>query len=168
MADDLRLRLTIKPDPDEIGWTHLHGPNGTTVTLHDLPPPLRGMISGFIFTLCDRGVTRFEFDGNGVVRIITAEGEQDLGLLLGTRSRSNVRRGLLLTAWWIEFQRMRKVGLARMRLGIQGENAMWWCLECRTLVAPTRGFCQTVNCPSWDKLHQCTGEPILRAMARTA
>lgn len=169
MSDaNLKLRLTIKPSVDEIGWTHLHGPNGTTVTLFDLPARLRAMISGFIFILRDGGVTLFEFDARGTVVAHTSDGAQSLQTLLGTRSRSGVRRGLMLTAWWIEFNRLRAVGLARLRLGIEDENAMWVCLDCRALVVPTRDFCATTGCPSWDKLYQCTGEPILRAVSCTA
>ena len=161
------LGLVIEPDFDDICWTHFTVPQGTVAILEELPQPLRRMISGFVGTLIARKITRLNFDPNKADAVAIETDVVDIGLF-NKKNPTSVREALILTAWWIEFDRRRQLARVRKHAGAKPFYTIWECPDCEESIKPERDNCSNHRCPSWDKLFLATGDARLRRISRTA
>lgn len=158
--------LTIKPDADNICWTHFASAIGAVRVLQELPKPLRRMVSGFVGVLIDCGITVAELRMDGL-RIQNGSAVTRLQPFR-TRLTHETREGLSLVAWWLDYTHRREVILSRHRAGAGSEYATWRCPDCAMPVKAERAYCANSLCPSWDKLFRCTGDPLLHVVPRVA
>lgn len=161
------VRLVVLPDFDDICWTHFRTPCGIVGVLQELPRPLRAMVSGFVGTLIACGIERVDLcmPGQNIVR----------GRRTPRRERPfvedipmSVRKSFGLLTWWLIYNHRREIAQVRFNCGMDSAHTVWRCLDCNIPVNTERAFCTNVSCPSWDKLHLCTGEPILHLMPHAA
>lgn len=164
---DLLPHLTIKPDFDAICWTHFYVPVGTVGILQELPAPLRRKISGFIGVLIACGIEQLEIDPSGQLKTKFGNPPTHSRPFTRTLPRS-LRNGLHLLAWWLDYLQRRRIAQARQYSGAAEPYTNWSCPDCHWRVNSKRAFCPNPQCTSWDKLHQCTGDPILQPVSRRA
>lgn len=153
--------LIIKPDKDSICWTHFHVPLGQVGILQELPAPLRRKVSSFVGTLIVCGIKRLELTVDGSVFIQTNNQPARQKPFDPTLPRT-IRENLGLLAWWLTFTYVRQISRNRKQTGNLKENILWICPDCKKHVKSERDFCTNPNCPSWNRLHLCTGDPILQ------
>ncbi len=158
--------LVIKPDFDNICWTHFHTSMGAVRVLQELPKPLRKMVSGFVGVLVDCGIAQAELRRAG----LSIRNGQTVTRLTPFRETLSVsiRDRLELVAWWLTYSHRREIGLARKVAGMEKAYAVWHCPDCGKAVKPDRQYCANPRCPSWDKLYLCTQADELRPKTNTA
>lgn len=161
------IRLVVQPDFDDICWTHFRVPCGMVGVLQELPKPLRRMISGFVGTLRACQIERLDLCIPGTIETRLRNAHRRPRPFEYTLSAS-LREGLILLSWWLVFNHHKQIGQTQERLKTNGSSSAWHCPDCGQRIQSKREFCENASCSSWNKLHLCTGEPILRLVSRTA
>ncbi len=147
--------LFIDFDEFSLEWTHLRANTGVTLTLQDLPAPLKKRVKSLLTRLepISEAATQIQLSTNGGPAITCSNtGVQEI----------LQEEWLLQTTfdmlWWLVYSRAK-------RYARQGK---WRCPDCRDEVKITKDHCSNADCVSWNFLHACTGKATLRPVANSA
>ncbi len=154
-----RVRLILRPDPDDIEWLHVQNRMGIEITIDDLPGHLRHLMHPLATALLalvrqDHKLDRFEFDTRtpGFAKVNGLP--FDLRLLAEVE---NIEEVLYLVDWWIDYKQ-RRANSVPFHPELQPDKT--WTCECGQPVIYTAEICSNAECPSWVTWVDCTNKRL--------
>jgi len=150
-----RTHITVMLDTHEKGWAQFRNSRGIASSLQDFPEPLQARLRRVVETLCSHKIAKLEFDARRTQRF-SANGHAYSEHLLGITDLEHL---LGLAQWWMYKEQTRKRCLPRFD---KKHPFKTWTCECGDVVPWNHNLCKNLQCPSRDKMKECTGISTLK------
>jgi hypothetical protein len=147
--------LQINLDGYGLCWTRLTNSRADIIALQELPSALRRRVSRLFYKWHEAKYEEIIYNTANTIPFTVDAIPRSAKQLCMRKSQIET---LQLINWWINYNEKRKHAL--QALVYPPHSGTWYCSDCHEIVEAKRIACFNHNCPSWDKLFKCTGDPV--------
>ena len=162
------IYLVIRPDPDDLSYSHFQDRIGDECILTDFPVLLRARANLIVYALQQLGVERLEYNSRNKDPVRIDGKVFDLKLLtirdtkkIRQHDDEDVETNLKLIEWWMGYKR--RHGRCQPDQDGKQQHNTWKC-DCSEDVSYTFMQCSSTNCISWSLIAACYDKKELQTL----